>query len=100
MAEGEKGSFRDIRVRRAHSSRKPGFAWPHLPCVLVQQFNFSLSLPRHIKPTVSEAHDFAGEVDPLISPSTKDASGEFGEGSAESDKDNSESRGREDMRAF
>lgn len=50
--------------------------------------------------TVCAAQDFAGEMGPLISPSTKDANREFGEGPAESDKDDSESRGWEDMREF
>lgn len=67
------------------------------PCPAIQ---FLIVSAKKYQVNVSEAHDFAGEVDPLVSPSTKGASGEFGEGAAESDKDNSESRGREDMRAF
>lgn len=48
--------------------------------------------------TDSASQDFAGEMGPTISPSTKDANREFGEGSAESGNDNSESRGWEEMR--
>lgn len=44
---GRKGKLRDVRVKRVQSIRKPGFAWAHLHCVLVQRFNFSLSRPRN-----------------------------------------------------
>ena len=91
MGKGEKGSFRNVRVRRAQNIRKPGFAWAPLPCALSSDL-ISHCLCQDIA-TVSEAQDFAGEVGPLISPSTKDADRELGEGSAESNKDNSESRG-------
>lgn len=36
----EKGSFRDVRVRRTQNIRKPGSAWAHLLCILVQRFSF------------------------------------------------------------
>lgn len=90
MEGGKKEKPQRHKSAEGKNTSKPGIAWAHFFCVLLSD-----SIPdwfcQEIK-VVFATQDFAGEMGPIISSSTKDADRESGEGFVESNTDSSESR--------